>query len=126
MVIPSPGELGFPPKFDAWRSDQAEALRWLLQSRKRVKALSAPTGFGKTVVYIAYAILTGRPTCVMTESRGLQDQLMADFSDVGLVDLRGRSNYACQMRHDYTCEEGYAARCPYKGSVACPSSQAEM
>src|SRR5436853_100346 len=76
MLIPSPGELGFPPKFDAWRPDQAEALRWLLQSRKRIKALSAPTGFGKTVVYIAYALMTGKPTCVMTESRGLQDQLM--------------------------------------------------
>jgi Rad3-related DNA helicase len=51
---------------------------------------------------------------------------MDDFASVGLVDIRGRRNYPCDMRADFTCEEGYAARCPYKGSVACPASAAEM
>lgn len=51
---------------------------------------------------------------------------MDDFAPIGLVDIRGRRNYVCPLRNDYTCEEGYAARCPHKGSVACPSSQAEM
>lgn len=126
MNIPNPQEIGLPAKFAEWRPNQVEALHFLLTSRKRVKALSAPTGFGKTPVIVAYALITKRPTCFVTDSRGLQDQLMDDFSSIGLVDIRGRRNYACDMRNDYTCEEGYAARCPYKGTHLCPSSQAEM
>lgn len=126
MRIPAPHDIGLPEKFERWRPQQEEALRFLLSSTKRVKALCAPTGFGKTAVYIAYALLTGQPTCFVTDSRGLQDQLMGDFSSVGLVDIRGRRNYRCDLRDDYTCEDGYATRCPYKGTVACPSSQAEM
>lgn len=126
LTIPSPQELRFPAKFQSWRPPQLDALRRLLTSQKRVKALTAPTGFGKTMVYIAYALITKIPTCFVTASRALQDQLMEDFSSCGLVDLRGRRNYVCDMRPDTTCEEGYAARCPYKGTVSCPSTQAEM
>ena len=126
MTIQSPRELGFPAKFDRWRPPQLDALRRLLSSTKRVKALTAPTGFGKTAVYMAYALITKIPTCFVTSSRALQDQLMEDFRGCGLVDLRGRRNYVCDMRPDTTCEEGYAARCPYKGTVSCPSTQAEM
>lgn len=126
MRIPDPRELGFPAKFRAWRPNQVEALRKMLASTKRVKGLAAPTGFGKTAVYVAYALITGKPTCFVTESRGLQDQLLADFEDCGLVDIRGRRNYDCQMRADWSCEEGYAGRCTFKGSGGCPSSAAEM
>lgn len=126
MAVPTPQQIGLPPKFDSWRPAQAEALRWLLAQHKRVKALLGPTGFGKTAVYVAYAKLTGLPTCFITESRGLQDQLMGDFGSIGMVDIRGRRNYTCDLKPDYTCEDGYASRCPYKGTVACPSSQAEM
>lgn len=79
-----------------------------------------------TPAYIAYALLTKQPTCFVTESRALQDQALADFESIGLVDLRGRSNYACGLRDGYSCEDGYAARCPMKGTINCPSSQAEM
>lgn len=51
---------------------------------------------------------------------------MADFECIGLVDIRGRRNYSCDLKPDYTCEDGYAARCPHKGSILCPASQAEM
>lgn len=115
-----------PPKFETWRPAQEEALRWLLSRTRRVKALSAQTGFGKTAVYVAYAILTKKPTCFVTDSRALQDQLMDDYESIGLVDIRGRRNYPCDMRNDYTCEDGYASKCPHKGTIACPSSQAEM
>lgn len=126
LLLPSPQTLGLPAKFDAWREPQIEALRWLLNSTRRVKAFCAPTGFGKSAVYVAYALITKQPTCFVTDSRALQDQLMDDFRSVGLVDIRGRSNYQCDMGDDYSCQEGYAMRCPYKGTVACPSSQAEM
>lgn len=126
MKIPSPQELGFPPKFSGWRPAQVDLLQSLLLSQVRVKTISAPTGFGKSAVYVAYALITKRPTAFITESRGLQDQLTNDFGGVGMVDLRGRRNYPCDLQPDYTCEDGYAARCPYKGTILCPSSQAEM
>lgn len=124
--IPNPRQVGLPPKFESWRDAQAESIRVMLDSPKRVTALSAPTGFGKSPAYVAFAILSGKPTCIVTNSRGLQDQLMRDYGEIGLVDLRGRSNYQCGMRDDYSCHEGYAARCPYKGSAACPAGLAEI
>lgn len=96
------------------------------ESKSRIIAVSAPTGFGKSPAYVAHAILSGEPTCIVTNSRGLQDQLMRDFKEIGMVDIRGRSNYQCEAREDYTCQEGHATRCPYKGTVGCPSSKAEM
>lgn len=75
---------------------------------------------------MAHALLTGQPTCIVTDNRALQDQLMADYASIGLVDIRGRRNYECDYRPDYTCEDGMAASCPYRGTVSCPSSQAEM
>lgn len=126
MRIPSPRDLGLPEKFEAWRPNQLEALRLLLSSHKRTKALSMPTGAGKSAVYVAYALITRQPTCFITESRGLQDQLMQDFAPVGMVDIRGKRNYTCDLKPDYTCEDGHAARCSKKGTIDCPLSQAEM
>lgn len=128
MNIPSPRELGLPEKFDKWRPGQIEALRWLLTRQNRVKAMCSPTGSGKSVITVGYALITGEPTCFVTDSRGLQDQLMHDFESVGMVDIRGRRNYTCAFKDDpdYTCESGYQAGCPYKGTLACPSSNAEM
>lgn len=127
MKLLSPGELGFPEKYDAWRPSQIQALEFMSRSQgKRARGLCMPTGSGKTGVYVADAILSGEPTCFVTDSRGLQDQIMRDFEGVGMVDIRGRRNYECGMRNDYTCEDGHAARCPYKGTISCPSSQAEM
>src|ERR1700685_4443735 len=115
MNIPTPHDCGLPAKFDSWRTNQAFAIDVMGSSEKRVVGISAPTGFGKSPAYVAHALC-----------RGLQDQILKDYSSIGVVDIRGRSNYICDMKDGYTCEEGYAARCPYKGSVGCPASLAEM
>jgi len=126
MKIPSPRALGLPEKFQAWRPIQEEAIRLLLTDRRRVTALAMPTGSGKTACVIAYALISKKPTCYVTHSRGLADQAMEDFAGVGLVDIRGRRNYPCGVSPDWTCEDGYAAKCPYRGKVHCPATQAEM
>lgn len=126
MRIPSPSECGLPEKFSSWRPAQEHAIDVMITPKKRAVALSAPTGFGKTVAYVAAAIISKLPTCIVTNSRGLQDQILSDFKSCGAVDIRGRRNYTCDLKPDYTCEEGYASRCPYKGTVGCPASQAEM
>lgn len=75
---------------------------------------------------VAAALMSGLPTCIVTNSKGLQDQYSKDFKSIGMVDLRGRSNYKCGLKPDYTCEEGHAYRCPMKGSISCPATQAEI
>ena len=127
MRIPTPRDLGFPEKFDdGWRPKQLEALTMLLRSRKRVKALSMPTGAGKSAVYVAYALITQQPTAILTESLGLMAQLMDDFQGVGMVSLMGKRRYPCDLKPDYTCEDGQTARCPTRGTVGCPLSAAEF
>lgn len=124
--IPSPQQLGLPEKFETWRPNQEAAINSILDDSKRVNVLIAPTGFGKQAVALGAAVISDEATCIVTANRGLQNQYLEDGKELGLVDLRGRQNYKCDMREDYSCEEGYAARCPYKGTVGCPSSKAEI
>ena len=124
--IPNPVECGLPEKFSTWRANQEHAISVMITSQKRITALSAPTGFGKSPAYVAFAVLTKKPTCIVTNSKGLQDQLMRDYREIGMVDIRGRANYSCSLRDDYSCQEGYTMRCPFRGTVQCPSSQAEI
>lgn len=126
MKIPTPHDIGLPEQFDSWRDNQRAALELMLTDTKRVTGLVLPTGSGKTLCAVAFALLTKKPTCYVTNNRGLQDQAMELFGECGMVDLRGRSNYPCSLQPGLTCLEGYAASCPYKGTIACPSSQAEM
>ncbi len=108
---------------------QEESLQFIGKSTKRVKGVCAPTGSGKEGFAIASCLISKQPTAIVTDSRALQDSYMSLHAHRGMVDLRGRSNYQCEMHADdpdYTCEQGYAARCPYKGSNQCASSFAEM
>lgn len=124
--LPSPAEFGLPEKFDSWRPAQEGMLDILLHSNKRIDTICAPTGSGKSPGVIAYALHSGKPTCIVTGTRGLQDQYLDDFASIGLVDLRGRANYPCGSKPGRTCEDGYAANCAFKGSVACASTKAEL
>lgn len=126
MKTPSPYDFGLPEKFTSWRPNQESALEFLKRSTRRVKALSAPTGSGKSAVVVGEVLRSGLPTCIVTADRGLQRQYEDEYGSIGLVSLYGRRNYPCSLRNDYTCDEGYHARCPYKGTISCPSSQAEI
>jgi hypothetical protein len=72
--IPSPGELGL--NIPSWRSGQEEMIHVTVTSEKRVVTVCAPTGFGKSDAVIASSLISGEPTCIVTDSRGLQDQYM--------------------------------------------------
>jgi Rad3-related DNA helicase len=57
------------------------------------------------------------PTVILTSTRGLQDQLVNDFSTIGLVELKGRGNYRCVRGDGPTCEDGlchYGVDCRFK------------
>lgn len=126
MRLATPQELGLPPKFDSWRPQQADWLERTGQTQKRFKVGCIPTGGGKSPPVVATSIQSGIPTAIVTMTKGLQQQYLDDFSSIGMVDLRGRNNYPCSLRSDYTCEEGYAVQCPHKGTIKCPASQAEF
>src|SRR5256885_2305779 len=95
-VLPDPVFVGLPEKFLRWRAGQDQAVLAALDSPKRAVVLNAPTGFGKTPVYFAQASLGGYRAGFLTASKGLQSQLLSDFSSSGLVDMRGQNNYRCK------------------------------
>lgn len=127
MRVPTPIELGLPEKFHGgWRPTQVLALEILITNPKRIAALCMPTGSGKSPVIVGDAVYSKEPSLFVTWDKGLQDQYYNDFASIGMVDIRGASNYQCEMRDEFTCEDGASARCPLKGTAACPRSNAEM
>jgi ATP-dependent DNA helicase DinG len=84
----------------------AEAVEEVLATKGHL-IVEAGTGTGKTLAYLAPAILSGRRIVISTGAKNLQEQLF--FKDVPLLgqvlgqDLRvcymkGRANYACRKR----------------------------
>jgi len=50
---------------------------------------------GKSTIYMAVAAMVGGRTLALTQTKGLQQQLMGDFSEMGLVEVKGQNNYPC-------------------------------
>lgn len=111
----TPHDLGFPPQFDQFRPAQEEAIEYALTTDKRFVGLGAPPGVGKSAIAYALAKLLGGRTVILTATLGLQDQY-ADQEFPGMVDIRGRSNFACW--EGGTCEDGGRLGCKDKGG--CP------
>jgi ATP-dependent DNA helicase DinG len=111
-LLPPPVVFGLPEKFDSWRGDQAEAVEAINDSSTRFTMLAAPTGFGKSLVYVAAAVANGGRACILTSTKGLQDQLCADFREIGLTDVRGANSYPCLAADHFglpnytSCAEG--------------------
>jgi Rad3-related DNA helicase len=68
-------------------------------------------------------MMAGYRTLFLTSSKGLQSQLMADFGEIGMVDIRGRRNYLCILESDgTTCDHGpcvAGVKCKYKLDSRC-------
>jgi len=113
-------ELGLPEKFQNWRPSQVRCINRCLNQDRRYQIHAIPTGGGKSLAYVANALITGERTLILTSTKALQDQLAADFGSIGLADLRGRQNYKCRMSPNMTCEEGKHAGCPDSKETSCP------
>lgn len=123
-TVPTPHEIGLPAKFSKWRNGQSDAIHSSMVSDKRFDVVCAPTGFGKSPCYVAMALLSGGRACIVTSTKGLQEQLMDDFGPIGLVDIRGKANYQCASRPGWTCEDGHSGGCTKRGSSSCCYSAA--
>jgi Rad3-related DNA helicase len=90
------------------------------QSPEKFFILEGPTGFGKSPVDIACASHAKtlpnygagqQGAYILTPQKTLAEQYMKDFRDMGLVELKGRSNYPCSKWSQITgepvdCETG--------------------
>jgi len=90
-----PTDLNLPTHFTSFRTGQDDAAIELLSSPHRFLLLSAPTGSGKSLIYMTLSRLLDARTLVLTGTKGLQTQLMSDFHPMGMVDIRGHANYPC-------------------------------
>jgi ATP-dependent DNA helicase DinG len=107
----TPADVGLPPKFSHWRPGQLLSLDRSLSSSKRFTAHQLPTGEGKSAYAVGLGLLAAKRVCYLTSSKGLQEQLMDDFSSIGMVDMRGRNNYPCHHDGCSNCEEGSHFKC---------------
>lgn len=90
-----PVDLGIPTRFPKFRDGQYEMAVDLASSPSRFMSLSAPPGAGKSLIYMSVAAMLGARALVLVGTKALQDQLIADFKDAGMFDMRGQSNYRC-------------------------------
>lgn len=117
-ALPPPVELGLPSHFRAWRPGQESHVWELLLSAQRFSALVLPTGSGKSLTYAAWATIDAGRTAILTSTKGLQDQLSADYGALlGWAEVRGQSNYPCAADTRRTAGEGVChtgAECPFR------------
>lgn len=119
-MFPTPKQLGLPRKFREWRKDQQRAIEDGLNAHKRYVIQCKRQGSGKSLDYMAQGIIdSNKRYAFLTATKALQDQLLTDFQGIGLVDIRGKSNYNCEGLPGHTCAEGAQAKCPYKGTSLC-------
>lgn len=123
----TPLQFGLPAKFTSWRTGQLSAIDQILYSPSRFVAVCAPTGFGKSLVYMAASHMANKRTCILTSTKGLQNQLQAEFGGIS-ADIRGQTNYRCPIAvslglpaytvvADAPCKGGYP--CNLKLSGGC-------
>lgn len=90
-----PVSLGLPARFQRYRPGQLEAAIDIVASDKRISAVSAPTGSGKSGLTITIANLLDSRTLYLTATKNLQRQVTDEFKSIGLLDIRGQANYRC-------------------------------
>lgn len=132
-----PVDIGLPPQFTSFRAEQEDIALSIASSDKRFILLSAATGLGKSLIYMAASRLLDARTLVLTGTKGLQQQLSADFAPIGLTDIRGQNNYRCvavdegEALSDYgkpgtTCNDGPCHSgifCSFKPTPAEPDAE---
>jgi len=123
IAIPKPIDLGLPPRFTGWRPFQEDVVRSILcADGRRFIGHALPTGAGKSLAYIAAALISGRRTVILTKTKGLQDQIESEFGKDLVADIRGRNAYACLLVPGVSCADGpcsHGVKCPHK-QLDCP------
>lgn len=115
--------------FETIRPTQDEALRVIAQAHDegtRFVGIEAPTGSGKSGIGMAPARWSASSDAensgahYLTSQNSLSSQLLQDFGQHGLVQIRGKSNYRCSEKR-LNCADGSMLNggatcegCPYR------------
>ena len=116
-MLPPPGAMLGIPKYTSWYPGQEETFLRVLDwfhGPRRFLGLSVPAGAGKSLTAIAVAKLLGTRTCILTVTKGLQEQYLRDVTPLGGVNMMGRNNYPCALVPGLTAEEG-----PCRDGLSC-------
>jgi ATP-dependent DNA helicase DinG len=92
-------------EFRAGQLEMALAVEEALAERRHL-IVEAGTGTGKTLAYLAPALISGKRVIVSTGTKNLQEQLFfkdipflrAFFPNLKACYLKGRANYACRQK----------------------------
>ena len=117
-ALPPPVDLGLPDKFRSWYPGQDDLILTMTESDRRFICMESPTGSGKSLSYTTLAHLLGGRWVILTSTKGLQDQLAGDFRSMGMVDVRGKSNYDC-IYLQYTGSYGNCDIGPCHSGMMC-------
>jgi Rad3-related DNA helicase len=90
----------------------------MMESRKKVLMLSAPTGLGKSLICAMVAKYSAPIINYVCSDKALQDQLLSDFPEA--VILKGRSNYKCNLFEHLNADSCVGKCDEYKeGDINC-------
>ena len=95
-IIPAPCDVGLPEKFTKWRPWQYATVERIIDDPHRFFVLCSPCGSGKSLSAMSCGVISGLRTVLLTATKGLQDQIGADFTTIA-TDIRGMSNYRCPI-----------------------------
>ncbi len=101
-----------------FREHQEDIIEFALGSKKKVVAIEAPTGIGKTLCGMCIGSMGGNAIYTV-HSKTLQKQILRDFPEV--PSLWGRNNYKCVEFDGLTCD-----MCPGKKCSDCLYSIAKQ
>ena len=100
----------------AFRPGQENAIRFILESAKKVVVTCAPTGSGKSLIGMGAGAAHKR-VCYLCSSKQLQLQLTHDFPEA--LYMMGRGNFPCNQdpdnRNADMCIHTRATPCELKG-----------
>jgi ATP-dependent DNA helicase DinG len=85
-----------------FRTHQAEAIKYVLESEKKIVMIEGPTGCGKSLLGMVSGEAFGSLTYVI-HSKSLQAQITNDFPES--KSLFGRGNYICKRNPEVFCDE---------------------
>ncbi|MGB9808399.1 MAG: DEAD/DEAH box helicase [Thermosulfidibacteraceae bacterium] len=81
------------------RESQKTIIEFLNHSPKKIVAVEAPTGSGKTIAYLKYATTWPGKVIISTFTKALQNQIEREineyFPELNAVVLKGKNNYLC-------------------------------
>lgn len=103
---------------------QWEAIEFAVDCDKRFAAMCVSTGVGKSLIAMTIAKFTGLRTCILTGTKGLQDQYVSQFGKYGLVEIKGRNNYQCVEYANLDCRAGSTMKCACTGGKGCEYERA--